>query len=221
MATKSKSKPEAKSEREVLPSDAFPDQPISQVRWVPLEKTEANTWNPNRTAPNEMRLLYHSIKEDSYTQPVVTYYDEKRDKYIVIDGFHRRQVMIEHDDIRERTDGHLPCVVIDKPLNNQMASTVRHNRARGKHSIGGMGNIVFGMLDGGWSDEEICRELGMEADELVRLKHVTGFSKLFSDVEYRRAWMTRRQIRIRQEFKKENPDAKSPEDMVLPEEKDE
>lgn len=92
-------------------------------------------------------------------------------------------------------------VVIDKPLNDQMASTIRHNRARGKHGVSGMATVVFGMLDGGWSDEEIAHQLGMEADELVRLKYVTGFAKLFEDVEYRRAWETRRQIKIRREHK--------------------
>jgi len=175
--------------------------PISQVIWVPLEQTEANTWNPNKVAPNELRLLYLSIKSDGYTQPVVTMYDEARDKYVVVDGFHRRHVMLSHKDIRDATNGLLPVVVIDKPLNDQMASTVRHNRARGKHGVGGMANIVFGMLDGGWSDEEVARELGMESDELVRLKYVTGFAKLFEDVQYRRAWETKRQIRIRREFR--------------------
>lgn len=183
--------------------DPAPDpsvHPVSDVRWVPIDKTEANSYNPNAVAPNEMRLLYHSIKNDGFTQPVVTFYDDERDRYIVVDGFHRRQTLMEHEDLRESTGGRLPVVVIDKPINDRMASTVRHNRARGKHSVGGMGSLVFGMLDGGWSDEEVCAQLGMEADELVRLKHVTGFAKLFADVKYRRAWETRRQIKIRRAY---------------------
>jgi ParB-like chromosome segregation protein Spo0J len=175
--------------------------PIARVLWVPLDKTEANTYNPNKVAPNELRLLYLSIKQDGYTQPIVTMYDSERDKYIVVDGFHRRHVMLSHADIRESTGGLLPVVVIDKPINDQMASTVRHNRARGKHGVGAMGSIVFGMLENGWTDEEIAQNLGMEADELVRLKYVTGFAKLFEDVEYRRAWETRRQIKIRREHR--------------------
>ena len=175
--------------------------PIAEVLWVPLDQTEANTYNPNRVAPNELRLLYLSIKQDGYTQPIVTFHDAERDKYIVVDGFHRRHVMLTYPDIRESTGGLLPIVVIDKPINDRMASTVRHNRARGKHGVGGMAQIVFGMLDGGWSDEEIAAQLGMESDELARLKYVTGFAKLFEDTEYRRAWETKRQIRIRREYR--------------------
>jgi hypothetical protein len=190
--------------------------PVANVRWVELDKTQANNWNPNKVAPNEMRLLHLSISNDGYTQPVVTIYDEETERFVVVDGFHRRQTMLNFADIRESTGGRLPVVVIDKPINDRMASTVRHNRARGKHSVGGMGQIVFGMLEGGWSDEEICKQLGMEADELVRLKHVTGFAKLFEDVEYRRAWETRKQIKIRRAFKEgEATDAieDDPEDL--------
>lgn len=105
-----------------------------------------------------------------------------------------------HEDIREPRDGLLPCVVLDKEINDRMASTIRHNRARGKHKVEGMADIVFRMLDNGWSDEEVCRELGLSADELVRYKHVTGFAKLFEDTEYKRAWKTRRQIRIERDY---------------------
>lgn len=105
----------------------------------------------------------------------------------------------DHEDIRESTGGLLPVVVLEKGLNDRMASTVRHNRARGKHNVTGMASMVFAMLDGGWDDAAICAEMGMEADELLRLKHVTGFSKLFADVKYRKAWETKRQIAIRKE----------------------
>jgi hypothetical protein len=97
----------------------------------------------------------------------------------------------------------LPIVVIDKSINNRMAATVRHNRARGKHSIDGMSNMVFSMLENGWSDSDICNELGMEAEELLRLKHITGFSKLFNNIEYRKAWETRSQIKLRTEYEKQ------------------
>lgn len=172
-------------------------QPIDNIKWVPVEKVEANDYNPNSVACNEMRLLYTSIEHDGYTQPVVTVYDPERDRYVIVDGFHRFTVMQLHADIRERCNGLLPIVVIDKDINDRMASTVRHNRARGKHSVTGMASMVFQMLENGWSDDGICAELGLEADELLRLKHVTGFSKLFEDVEYRRAWETRDQIKLR------------------------
>jgi len=99
----------------------------------------------------------------------------------------------------------LPIVVLDKSINDRMASTVRHNRARGKHSVVNMSSLVFGMLDGGWTDEKICAELGMSADEILRLKHVTGFSKLFENTDYKRAWETRRQIELRREYKRDHP----------------
>lgn len=174
--------------------------PVSNVQWVPIDKIEANDYNPNIVAKNELRLLYISIKADGYTQPVVVIHDKERDKYVIVDGFHRYLVMKYHDDIREPRGGLLPCVVIDKPINDRMASTIRHNRARGKHNINGMANIVFRMLNGGMTDEAICAELGMEADELIRLKYVTGFAKLFENVEYKRAWETRRQIRIKRDY---------------------
>jgi len=168
------------------------DQPVDNIRWVPIEQVHANDYNPNSVAKNEMRLLYTSIKHDGYTQPVVTVYDPESDKYVIVDGFHRYTTMRLNPDIREWTGGLLPIVVIDKPINDRMASTVRHNRARGKHSITGMANMVFAMLENGMTDEAVCKELGLEADELIRLKHVTGFSKLFENVDYRRSWETKK-----------------------------
>ena len=175
-------------------------QPVSNIQWVPWEQVVANEYNPNVVAPNELRLLYRSILADGYTQPVVTVYDASNDRYVIVDGFHRYLVMRYHEDIQARTNGLLPVVVIDKNMNERMASTIRHNRARGKHQVKGMATIVFAMLEGGMSDESICAELGLEADELIRLKHVTGFSKLFANVEYKRSWETRRQIRLRRDY---------------------
>ena len=177
--------------------------PVSNVQWVPAEKVQANNYNPNSVAPKEMHLLAISIRHDGLTQPVVTVYDEEKDKYIIVDGFHRNFTISRNEDILESTGGLIPVVVIDKPLNDRMASTVRHNRARGKHSVDGMANMVFKMLDGGWSDADICNELGMEPEELLRLKHITGFSKLFSDVEYRQAWASKRQVKLAKEHNAE------------------
>ena len=119
-------------------------QPVNRIHWVDVDKVQANDYNPNSVATIEMKLLYTSIKHDGYTQPVVTIYDKNIDKYVIIDGFHRYLTCKTHDDIRERNYGKLPIVVLDKDINDRMASTVRHNRARGKHSISGMSNIVFG-----------------------------------------------------------------------------
>ena len=176
------------------------NDPVANVQWVPLDKVTANDYNPNIVAPNELRLLYHSILMDGYTQPVVTFHDSEADVYTIVDGFHRYLVMRNHADIRERTEGLLPVVVIDKNVNERMASTVRHNRARGKHQVNGMAGILFAMLDNGMNDESICGELGLEAEELIRLKYVTGFAKLFEDVEYKQSWETRRQIRLRRDY---------------------
>lgn len=176
------------------------EQPVNNVTWVSIDKVSANDYNPNAVAPTEMRLLYVSILHDGYTQPVVTVYDEKTDRYVIVDGFHRYLVMKTNKDIYERTRGLLPVVVIRKDINDRMASTVRHNRARGKHSVSGMASMVFNMLDNGWSDSDICKELGMEVDELMRLKYVTGFAKLFENVEYQKSWETKQQIRYRKEY---------------------
>ena len=120
------------------------DQPIHQVEWIPIEKVHANDYNPNSVATQEMKLLYRSVKADGYTQPVVTIYDEKKDRYVIVDGFHRYSIMRRFKDIYVSCEGKLPCVVLHgKTMNDLMASTVRHNRARGKHSINGMSNIVM------------------------------------------------------------------------------
>lgn len=176
-------------------------QPINKVIWVPIEKVEPNDYNPNAVANKEMKLLYTSILHDGYTQPVVTIWDEEKEKYIIVDGFHRYFTCKTQEDILERNKGHLPIVVIEKDINDRMASTVRHNRARGEHSITGMGNMVFELLQNGWTDSEICNHLGMEAEEILKLKHITGFSKLFEDVEYQKSWETKRMIKLRLEYK--------------------
>lgn len=184
--------------------ERFRHNPVNDVRWVPVEKVTANAYNPNSVAKTEMQLLYTSIKHDGYTQPIVTIYDAEKDIYVIVDGFHRYFTCKSNPDIYALNHGCVPIVVLQKDINDRMASTVRHNRARGKHSIAGMSNMVFKMLDNGWSDAEICNELGMEVEELLRLKHITGFSKLFENVEYKRAWETRKQIELKKKWRKEH-----------------
>lgn len=164
--------------------------PVYNVRRVPLEKLRSNAYNPNHVAPPEMKLLYKSIKEDGYTMPIVCYYLSDEDVYEIVDGFHRHQVMKEHKDIYDREGGCMPVVVIDKPISERMASTIRHNRARGSHDIELMSNIVSELVEAGMSDAWIQRNLGMDAEELLRLKQITGLASLFADKEFSAAWNT-------------------------------
>lgn len=161
--------------------------PVDRVLWVPKEQVVANNYNPNSVAAREMQLLYTSVKEDGYTQPIVTIWDEGLQKYVIVDGFHRNLVLRKFADIDERCKGMLPIVVIDKDINQRMASTVRHNRARGSHSVDGMVNIVFSMMKKGCSEKEICEKIGLEKKEFVKLKYITGFAKLFKDYDYSKA----------------------------------
>ena len=163
--------------------------PVYGVLKVPIEKVEANTYNPNSVAPPEMALLYDSIKEDGYTMPVVCYYDAERDKYIIVDGFHRYRIMKEHSDIYEREGGYLPVSVIDKPLDERMASTIRHNRARGSHDVDLMSNIISELHELGRSDQWISKHLGMDEDEILRLKQITGLTALFRNYPFGKSWI--------------------------------
>ena len=158
--------------------------PVYNVVAVPLEKIQANSYNPNSVAPPEMKLLYQSIKEDGYTMPVVCYYDIEKDIYEIVDGFHRYTIMKKHKDIFDRENGKLPVVVIDKDESNRMASTIRHNRARGSHSIELMSNIVSELVKSGMGDDWILKQIGMDADELLRLKQISGLAELFKDREF-------------------------------------
>jgi ParB-like chromosome segregation protein Spo0J len=185
---------------QITPND---EQPVDMVKWVDVDEVQANDYNPNSVAGTEMQLLYRSIKNDGYTQPVVTIWDETLEKYVIIDGFHRYFTLKSNADLQEWTHGKLPVVVLKKEMNERMAATVRHNRARGSHSVGGMSNMVFKMLDNGWSDEHICNHLGMDADELLRLKHITGFSKLFENAEYNRAWVTKHQLALKKQVEQD------------------
>jgi ParB-like chromosome segregation protein Spo0J len=164
------------------------NSPVYNVRRVPLEKVIANDYNPNKVAPPEMELLETSIWEDGYTQPIVTVYDTKNDKYIVIDGFHRYRVGKESQRVREREGGTLPVVVLDKHMSDRMASTIRHNRARGTHNIELMSTIVSELVEMGKGDHWIMKHIGMSQDELLRMKQVTGLASLFENKDFSKAW---------------------------------
>ena len=135
-----------------------------------------------------MKLLYDSIKADGYTMPIVCYYDKEDDLYIIVDGFHRYRIMLENQDIYDREQGMLPVSVINKSLDQRMASTIRHNRARGNHDVDLMSNIVKELYELGRSDAWISRHLGMDKDEILRLKQITGLAALFKDVNFGQAW---------------------------------
>lgn len=162
--------------------------PVYNVKRVPIEKLFSNSYNPNSVAPPEMKLLYDSILSDGYTMPIVTYYKPKNDTYEIVDGFHRWTIMKTHKDIYEREGGCVPVVVIDKPLEGRMASTIRHNRARGSHDIDLMANIVQELVDAGMGDDWIRQHLGMDKEELIRLKQTAGLAELFKDKEFSTAW---------------------------------
>lgn len=163
--------------------------PVYAVKPVPIEKIRANAYNPNSVAPPEMKLLELSIWEDGYTMPIVCYHLPDEDAYEIVDGYHRYTVMKTSKRIRDREKGLLPISVIDKPINDRMASTIRHNRARGSHSIELMSNIVADLVEAGMSDAWILKHIGMDADELLRLKQVTGLTALFKDREFSKSWV--------------------------------
>lgn len=167
----------------------FKNEPVDCVLWVKNSTVTANDYNPNSVAPPEMKLLEHSIAEDGYTQPIVTWRNELGNE--VIDGFHRHRVGKESEIVSARIHGYLPVVVINQARqdkNDRMASTIRHNRARGEHKVDSMADIVVELKRRFWSDTKIATELGMDADEVLRLQQVTGLAGLFQDREFSEAW---------------------------------
>jgi ParB-like chromosome segregation protein Spo0J len=168
----------------------FRDEPVDCVLWVPAEQVEANDYNPNRVAPPEMRLLIRSIEADGYTQPIVVW-PEQPGVYEVVDGFHRHRVGKEHKAVRQRVHNYLPVTIIRSDREgyaDRVAATIRHNRARGKHQVQAMSEIVRDLARRNHSDEWIARELGMDADEVLRLKQISGLAELFADREFSEAW---------------------------------
>lgn len=166
----------------------FASEPVDCVLWLPADQVQANDYNPNRVAPPEMRLLERSITADGYTQPVVAYANGVTE---VVDGFHRARIGKESPKVRQRVHGYLPVTLI-KPnradKKDRMAATIRHNRARGVHGVVPMTDIVAELLRRGWTDEEVARELGMDADEVLRFKQNTGLPDLFKEAPYSQSW---------------------------------
>lgn len=165
-------------------------EPVDCVLWVKNDTVKANDYNPNSVAPPEMELLRLSISADGYTQPIVSMLNEDESRE-VIDGFHRNRVGKECPDIQKRVHGYLPVVTINedrKGINDRVASTIRHNRARGKHQITAMSDIVMDLKKRNWSDEKIAKNLGMDADEVLRLCQIGGLTELFADKDYSQAW---------------------------------
>lgn len=165
----------------------FASEPCDCVEWVKQENIQANEYNPNHVATPEMKLLYRSVKLDGYTMPIVTY-DLGGGEREIVDGFHRNRVGREHADIKERIHGYLPVSTIDKPMDERIGSTIRHNRARGTHGIRPMADIVTELTEMGWDDTKICEMLGMELDEVLRLKQITGLKEAFMNHEFSRSW---------------------------------
>jgi ParB-like chromosome segregation protein Spo0J len=164
-------------------------EPVDCVLWVKADTVAANDYNPNSVAPPEMELLKISIGEDGYTQPIVTF--KNGDTHEVVDGFHRHRVGKEDEKIQARIHGYLPIVVINQDRGDKadrIASTIRHNRARGKHKVDAMSDIVIDLRKRNWSDEKIARELGMEPDEVLRLAQITGLAEMFKDEDFSQAW---------------------------------
>jgi len=158
--------------------------PVYNVKAIPVEKIRANSYNPNAVAPPEMKLLELSIWEDGYTMPIVCYYLPDEDIYEIVDGFHRYSVMKRNRKIYEREKGMMPVVVIEKDISNRMASTIRHNRARGSHDIALMTNNVSELTKAGMGDAWIMKHIGMDADEILRLKQLSGLAELFKNKEF-------------------------------------
>jgi ParB-like chromosome segregation protein Spo0J len=167
----------------------FANEPVDCVQWIAADNVTANDYNPNSVAPPEMKLLEHSITEDGYTQPIVAWKQES--VFEVVDGFHRHRVGRESEIVNKRVMGYLPIVAIQasrQDRNDRIASTIRHNRARGKHKVEAMSDIVVELKRRNWSDEKIGKELGMDADEVLRLCQITGLSEVFANQDFSKAW---------------------------------
>jgi ParB-like chromosome segregation protein Spo0J len=167
----------------------FAAEPVDFVKWIPQNFVESNDYNPNSVAPPEMELLRHSIEQDGYTQPIVSW--ERQEAFEVVDGFHRNRVGRECESVQKRIHGYLPLVVINHARterNDRVAATIRHNRARGKHAVQSMSDIVIDLKRRNWTDNKIAKELGMDADEVLRLSQISGLAEMFQDHEFTEAW---------------------------------
>lgn len=167
----------------------FANEPVDCVQWIPMDLVVANDYNPNSVAPPEMKLLERSIEADGYTQPIVAFATDEG--YTVIDGFHRNRVGRESKNVAARIHGYLPLTIINADRTDRgdrIAATIRHNRARGKHQVSAMSDIVLELKRRNWSDEKIGRELGMDPDEVLRLVQITGIAEMFSGEEFSKSW---------------------------------
>lgn len=177
--------------RELHEVSPFWQEPIDLVQWVPCENVHANSYNPNAMSKVNMDLLHISISADHYTQPIVSMVSENKIDRETIDGYHRGRVGKEYPDINERVYGHLPVVTINsksEDFGNRMSATVRHNRARGTHAVDKMSDIVLDLKKRNWSDEKIAKNLGMDADEVLRLGQISGLAEMFAHREFSEAW---------------------------------
>jgi ParB-like chromosome segregation protein Spo0J len=168
----------------------FQNEPVDFVKWVPCDQVVANDYNPNSVAPPEMQLLEVSIVNDGYTQPIVTWPKDDGTTE-VIDGFHRNRVGKESKEVAQRIQGYLPTVIIKKERegkNDRIASTIRHNRARGKHAVSAMSDIVIELKKRNWSESRISKELGMDEDEILRLCQISGLAEAFENDDFNQAW---------------------------------
>lgn len=175
--------------KELSKHSPFNKEPVDCVVWIKNDNIVANDYNPNVVAPPEMQLLHQSILQDGYTQPIVSWHRDNI--YEVIDGFHRNRVGREYKDIQERIKGYLPLTVINndrQDISDRMASTIRHNRARGKHKIDSMSEIVVELKKRNWSKEKIAKNLGMDEDEILRLCQISGLTEMFKDVDFSESW---------------------------------
>lgn len=176
---------------EIHRAGPFASEPVDCVVWLPSGRVVANDYNPNSVAPPEMQLLATSIRADGYTQPIVVYPIGEGERLEVVDGFHRHRVGKEVADVTARVHGYLPVVPIKETRTakaDRMASTIRHNRARGKHAVDKMSEIVVDLARRKWTDEKIAHELGMEPDEVLRLKQISGLASAFADRSFSEAW---------------------------------
>lgn len=164
------------------------DHPVIGIQLVSLDKVEANDYNPNRVAPPEMRLLEFSIRKDGLTMPVVVAENGNDGKYVIVDGFHRHRTVNENEDIREQSKGYLPASILNKNVEDRITSTVRHNMARGTHQVELSAKLVTALKRHHWTNERIGKELGMDPDEVLRLKQITGLAEAFADKEFSKAW---------------------------------
>ncbi|GLZ24006.1 hypothetical protein Pstu01_06760 [Stutzerimonas stutzeri] len=176
--------------RKLCEHSPFADEPVDCVEWVPADEVEGNDYNPNTVAPPEMKLLERSIDADGYTQPIVAH-REREGRYVVVDGFHRQRIGKKNGPIRRRLHGYLPVVSIRAERGDaadRIAATIRHNRARGVHAVLPMTDIVVTLLRSGWVEAEVARELGMDDDEVLRFKQVSGLPELFRGHDYSKSW---------------------------------